>query len=535
MTEDAATVRTALAALRLHAVPPILKASTRAGAHHARRPAHLYSLFPVPCSRYPMIDRAEFTAQAGDGGAGAVSFRREKFVPQGGPDGGDGGQGGSVLVEASEDFSTLQHVRFRRTYRAEDGGRGGNKAMHGKSGHDELLRVPPGTIVQRRLPDGSVETIADLDHAGARCVAAYGGLGGKGNARFASPTNQAPRIAERGQRGQRAEIVLELKLLADVGIVGVPSVGKSSLIAAVSAARPKVAEYPFTTLDPVLGVVELGWTSFVMVDLPGLIEGAHAGAGLGHEFLRHVERTRLLVHLLDASHEDALREFDMINEELALYNPALAARPQIVALNKIDLEAALEHLPPLEAALRARGLEPVALSVATRENVPGLLQRVAQQLEQVRGRRSEGGWAEGGMIAPADDEDVVRPAPPPRPSPISFNSMGEGGRTPDPEAKPDHPSPNALGEGPGEGALPVVRPRPERRYAVQKLRPGQYAVEGRRLAAMAEMLNLSEDEARAEFLRRLTRFGVAAALRRAGVKNGDRVRFGETEITWDFD
>ena len=172
-----------------------------------------------------MIDRAEFTAQAGDGGAGAVSFRREKFVPQGGPDGGDGGQGGSVRIEAREDVSTLQHVRFRRVYRAEDGGRGGGKNMHGKSGHDQRLRVPPGTIVQRRLPDGSLETIADLDRAGARCVAAYGGLGGKGNARFAGPTNQAPRIAERGQRGQRADIVLELKLLADVGIIGVPSVG----------------------------------------------------------------------------------------------------------------------------------------------------------------------------------------------------------------------------------------------------------------------------------------------------------------------
>jgi len=468
-----------------------------------------------------VIDRAEFTAQAGDGGAGAVSFRREKFAPQGGPDGGDGGQGGSVHIVAVENLSTLQHIRFRRVYRAEDGGRGGGKAMHGKSGSDELLRVPPGTIVQRRLPDGLLETIADLDHAGARCVAAYGGLGGKGNARFASSTNQAPRIAERGQRGQRAEIVLELKLLADVGIVGVPSVGKSSLIAAVSAARPKVAEYPFTTLEPVLGVVDLGYTSFVMVDLPGLIEGAHAGAGLGHEFLRHVERTRLLVHLLDASHEDALREFAMISEELALYDPALAERPQIVALNKIDLAAAREHLPALEAALQARGIEPIAISVATREHLPELLRRVAERLEQVRGRRDESGWAEGGVVAPAnpdDEDDVVRPAS--AALPFAHAAGRDGGE---------------LEGGEDEEALPVLRPRPERRYTVQRLQPGRYSVEGRRLAAMAEMLNLSEDEARAEFFRRLTRFGVAAALRRAGVRNGDRVRFGETEITWDFD
>ncbi len=391
--------------------------------------------------------------------------------------------------------------------------------------------MPPGTIVQRRLPDGSLETIADLDRPDARCVAAYGGLGGKGNARFASPTNQAPRIAERGQRGQRAEIVLDLKLLADVGIVGVPSVGKSSLIAAVSAARPKVAEYPFTTLEPVLGVVDLGWTSFVMVDLPGLIEGAHAGAGLGHEFLRHVERTRLLVHLLDASHDDALREYAMINDELALYNPALAERPQIVALNKIDLEAAQEHLPQLEAALRARGVAPIALSVATREHLPELLQRVAEELGALRGRRDGGGWAEGGMVAPENPEDesaVVRPAPPPA-LPLPHGDRGGMGSPQLQEPNRNLPSSNALGEG------AVLRPRGERRFAVQKLRPGRYAVEGRRLAAMAEMLNLAEDEARAEFFRRLTRFGVTAALRRAGVKNGDRVRFGETEITWDFD
>jgi GTP-binding protein len=483
-----------------------------------------------------VIDRAEFTAQAGDGGAGAVSFRREKFVPQGGPDGGDGGQGGSVIIEAREDLSTLQHVRFRRVYRAENGGRGGGNNRHGKSGRDATVPVPPGTIVQRRLPDGSLETIADLDRAGARCVAAYGGLGGKGNARFASPTNQAPRIAERGQRGQRAEIVLDLKLLADVGIIGVPSVGKSSLIAAVSAARPKVAEYPFTTLEPVLGVVDLGWTAFVMVDLPGLIEGAHAGAGLGHEFLRHVERTRLLVHLLDASHDDALREYAMINEELALYNPALAERPQIVALNKIDLEAAQEHLPALEAALRARGVAPIALSVATREHLPELLQRVAQELDALRGRRDDGGWAEGGMIAPEnpDDEDsAVRPAPP-APTPWQDSeSVADAGVPPTLSHRAAIARSGIPQQRGAEAA--VLRPRGERRFAVQKLRPGRYAVEGRRLAAMAEMLNLTEDEARAEFFRRITRFGVTAALRRAGVKNGDRVRFGETEITWDFD
>jgi GTP-binding protein len=452
-----------------------------------------------------VIDRAEVVAVAGDGGAGAVSFRHEKFAPQGGPDGGDGGQGGSVLLEATDDVTTLASLRFRRTYRADSGGRGGAKAMHGKSGVDLVIRVPVGTVVQRRAESGEPETIADLDHPGARVVAAYGGLGGKGNARFTTSTNQAPRIAERGQRGQRAELVLDLKLIADAGIIGVPSVGKSSLISAVSAAQSKIAAYPFTTLEPVLGVVDVGWHTYVMVDLPGLIEGAHVGAGLGHEFLRHVERTRVLVHMLDASREDSLHEFDMINEELALFNADLASRPQIVALNKIDLEEAQAHLPALEAALRERGIEPIAISVATGENVQTLVRRVATLLDEMRGEDS--GWTEGGYAAPAEGESVQA---------LAASTERDGGAE-------------------GDGSLPVVRPRPQRRFEVRRIAPGKFEVEGRRLAALAEMLNLSEDEARAEFFRRLSRFGVVAVLRRAGVRNGDRVRFGPTEVTWDFD
>lgn len=436
-----------------------------------------------------MIDRAEIVAQAGSGGSGASSFRREKFVPRGGPDGGDGGQGGSVLLEAVEDESTLQHLRFRRTYRADSGGDGGGKQMHGRSGEDLVIKVPVGTVVQRRTPAGELETVADLDYAGARAVAVYGGLGGKGNARFASSTNQAPRIAERGQRGQRGELVLELKLIADAGIVGIPSVGKSSLIAAVSAARPKVADYPFTTLEPVLGVVDVGWETFVMVDLPGLIEGAADGLGLGHEFLRHVERTRVLVHMLDASHEDALHDLDMVNRELELFNVELAARPQIVALNKIDLEAAQANLPALTAALQERGITPTLISVATRENVDLLVQQVARLLDSLRSQGQ--GWTEKPPVL--DEEHEL-----------------------------DEHEP-----------LPVLQPQQQRRFEVRRVAQGRYLVEGRRLEAMAEMLNLSQDESRAEFYRRLTRFGVVAALRRAGVENGDRVRFGETEMTWD--
>ena len=441
-----------------------------------------------------VIDRSELIVQAGNGGSGMVSFRHEKFAPQGGPDGGDGGQGGSVLFEASEDYSTLQHLRFRRTHRAEHGGNGASKKMHGRSGEDLVIHVPVGTIVQRRMPGGGLETVADLDQPRARSIAAHGGLGGKGNARFTSSTNQAPRIAERGQHGQRAEIVLELKLIADAGILGVPSVGKSSLISAVSAAQSKAADYPFTTLEPVLGVVDVGWESFVMVDLPGLIEGAHAGSGLGHEFLRHVERTRVLVHLLDASHADALHEMDLVNRELELFNADLARRPQIVVLNKIDLDEARTNLPSLRDELRGRGIEAVETSVATGENVRHLVQQVARLLDSLKVGHSDG-WAESPH--PAGDENAPE-----------FTAQSD---------------------------LPVVQPQPQRRFSVRQAAPGRYEVDGRRLEAMAEMLNLSEDEARAEFYRRLTRFGVVAALRRAGVRPGDRVRFGGTEMTWDLE
>jgi len=444
-----------------------------------------------------VIDRSEIIVRAGDGGSGVVSFRHEKFAPQGGPDGGDGGQGGSVILEATDDYSTLQHLRFRRTYRADSGGNGAAKKMHGRSGEDLVIKVPVGTVVHRRAPDGGLETIADLDHSGDRVVAAYGGLGGKGNARFTTSTNQAPRIAERGQNGLHAELELELKLIADAGILGVPSVGKSSLICAVSAAESRVAEYPFTTLEPVLGVVDVGWESFVMVDLPGLIEGASEGAGLGLDFLRHVERTRVLVHMLDASHADAVHEMDMVNRELELFNADLARRPQIVVLNKIDLAEAGGNLPALEAALRERGVKALPISVATRENVDTLVKMVARLLDSLDRERGSS-WTE---MPPA---------------------IVQAGTSIEPEAD-------------RQADLPVLRPQPQRRFEIRKLKSGSYEVDGRRLAALAEMLNLSQDEARAEFYRRLTRFGVVAALRRAGVQLGDRVRFGPTEMTWDLD
>lgn len=466
-----------------------------------------------------MIDRAEISVRGGDGGAGAVSFRREKYVPFGGPDGGDGGQGGNVVLVATERLSTLDHLRYKRVYRAEAGGKGGPAKMHGRSGDDLVIEVPVGTIVQRRTDSGALELLADLDHDGARIVVAYGGLGGKGNARFATPTNQAPRFAERGQKGQAVDLVLELKLLADAGLVGLPSVGKSSLISAVSAARPKIAPYPFTTLEPVLGVVDVGWETFVLVDLPGLIEGAHEGAGLGHDFLRHVERTRVLVHLLDASRPEPLRDFETINAELRLFNPDLARRPQIVALNKIDLPEAREGLPRLIAALRARGIEPTPISAATGENVDLLMRRVARLLDDLRGGVSaDPGWTE------AAGKPVEREPARAEVAAVATSSAPVGGwEIPD--------APDAMEAGP----LPVLRPRPERRFGVEKVGPGLYRVEARRVATMAEMLDLDHPEARAAFFQRIRRLGIVAALRRAGIQNGDRVQFGAIETVWDFD
>ncbi|MHC4429559.1 MAG: GTPase ObgE, partial [Planctomycetota bacterium] len=294
------------------------------------------------------VDEASITVSGGDGGNGCLSFRREKFIPRGGPDGGDGGDGGSVLLEADPGVSTLLAFRYKREFRAERGrhGQGSNKS--GRSGEDLIIRVPVGTVVA----DGDgLRLLADLSEPGRRWLAARGGHGGRGNARFASSTNRAPRRHEKGRPGERQALRLELKLLADVGLIGFPNVGKSTLISRISAARPKIAEYPFTTLEPQLGVVDRGdYRSFVVADIPGLVEGAHRGAGLGDRFLRHVERCRLLLHLVDATVEDPPIDsrLEGINRELRSYRPELAARPQIVVLTKADA------LHDRDAALRER-------------------------------------------------------------------------------------------------------------------------------------------------------------------------------------
>lgn len=280
------------------------------------------------------IDVARIRVKAGDGGAGAVSFRREKFVPKGGPDGGDGGRGGNVVVRANAHLNTLLDFHFKKTYRAERGAHGQGALKTGKSGKDVVLQVPVGTVV-RDANTGDV--LGDLTHDGDEVIVARGGMGGRGNAAFATPTNQAPRIYEVGEPGEEREIELELKLLADVGLVGFPNAGKSTLISVISSAKPKIADYPFTTLQPNLGIVRVGDRgSFVVADIPGLIEGAHRGKGLGVQFLRHIERTGVLVFLLDATREDLLADYNVLLRELKLFNPDLLTKSRIIAVTKID-------------------------------------------------------------------------------------------------------------------------------------------------------------------------------------------------------
>ncbi len=326
------------------------------------------------------IDTATIRVKAGDGGHGCVSFRREKYVPKGGPDGGNGGKGGDVILVADPHMSTLLDYHYRHVYVAENGrhGEGGNRT--GRSGADLILRVPCGTVV-RDATTG--EILGDLSEPGQRLVVARGGRGGRGNAAFATPTQRAPRIAEPGQPGEERLLELELKLLADIGLVGFPNVGKSTLLATISAARPKIADYPFTTLSPVLGMVRLGPDqSFVVADIPGLIEGAHQGRGLGHHFLRHIERTRVLVFLLEALSEDPESDYLTLLRELEQYNPELLTKSRIICLSKADLLTPEQRYRA--ERLRIEGAAPLLISAVTGEGIPELLSRMWDALQRAR-------------------------------------------------------------------------------------------------------------------------------------------------------
>jgi GTP-binding protein len=415
-------------------------------------------------------DEVRIYVKGGDGGDGAVAFRREKYVPYGGPAGGDGGKGGDVLLYVDTHLNTLYRFSKRRHFKAPRGEHGRGKNQHGAGGGDLRVAVAPGTVVYE---DETRALLGDLTEAGQELVVAQGGRGGRGNARFATSTNQAPRIAEHGEPGQEHWLRLELRLLADVGLVGVPNAGKSTLLAAVTAARPKIAPYPFTTLQPNLGVVVLDpQTEFVLADIPGLIEGASEGKGLGHEFLRHIQRTRVLIHLLDGLSPDPLADFAAINGELDAFGHGLTEKPQIVVLNKMDEPAVRERWPEIQAALKAQGYPAMAISALAREGARELLYRAAQVLAEL------------------------------------------------PEETPSR-------------ELPVFRPEEdERAFTVEREEDG-WRVRGIQIERLAAMTVWNLDEAVRRFQRTLERTGIVAELEDAGVQPGDTVRIGERELVWE--
>ena len=331
------------------------------------------------------IDRVKIHVKAGDGGDGVTAFRREKFVPRGGPSGGDGGVGGDVWIEADEGYNTLLHLRYNPEHKAERGHHGEGSNRHGKNGVDETIKVPVGTQI---FDAESNDLLFDFTEEGQRFRAAKGGKGGWGNQHFATPTRRAPRFHYTGRPGDEKELQLELKLLADVGLVGFPNAGKSTLISVISAAKPKIADYPFTTLEPNLGVVDLGeFKTFVVADVPGLIEGASEGAGLGDRFLRHLERTKLLLHLVDVSSisgRDALEDYEIINRELTNYNPELAARPQFVVATKIDALDEPERLENLRERAKKDGKPFFEISAVTNQGTKQLVSAVAQKLAEIK-------------------------------------------------------------------------------------------------------------------------------------------------------
>lgn len=416
-----------------------------------------------------MIDSISIRAVGGNGGDGCISFRRQKFVPKGGPDGGDGGKGGDVVIVGDDSYSTLLHLKGRKLYRAGRGGHGSGRNRTGRNGEDLEVRVPVGTEVWRREEDGEWRLLADLGE-GDRIVVARGGGGGKGNLRFVSPTNQEPLLAEKGERGEDVEIRLDMKLLADVGIIGKPNAGKSTLLAACSRAHPKIADYPFTTTEPVLGVVETRDRQFTLVEIPGLIEGAHEGVGLGIRFLRHAERTRVVVHLLDGLSQDPYRDYQEIHEEVRQYQPAMAERPQVIAVNKVDITEVRERVEEIRASLERVGRPVFFISAARGEGVHELLGTLLHMLES---------------------------APRPR----------------------------------REGIVASPRRRVRDRVRVER-RDGQFIVESARALRIVERVDMDDYRVRLQLLREFRRLGVARALEAAGIKQGDVIRVGDKELRW---
>ncbi len=422
------------------------------------------------------LDRVKIWVRAGDGGDGAATFRREAHVPRGGPDGGDGGRGGSVFLRVDPGQTTLRDFQYRHHFRAEPGGRGERAKRHGKAGEGLHLAVPPGTAV---LDDARDALLADLVASGQEAMVARGGRGGLGNVHFATAIHRTPKHAQKGEPGEERWLRLELRLIADIGLVGLPNAGKSTLLAALTAARPKIADYPFTTLEPNLGVMELADDDPrrpTIADVPGLIEGASQGAGLGHAFLRHVERTRVLVQVVDGASRDPDWDHGVIRDELAAHDPALLSKPLLVAFNKLDLAAAGEAWP---AFRQARERDGVAVSAVSAETGAGL--------DELRSRLAE--------LLPSAEEL----AEPPEPSGVVVHR------------------PDTMGD----------------RFVIGRDADGAFRIRGRRIERIAVQTDFDVEESAARFQRDLSRMGIDAQLRREGIAPGDTVRIGVVELEWE--
>jgi len=422
------------------------------------------------------IDQVKVYTKGGDGGNGMVAFRREKYVPKGGPAGGDGGHGADVIFEVEEGLRTLMDFRYQRHFKAPRGEHGMSKNQHGRNAEDMVVKVPPGTVVK---DDDTGETIADLVQHGQRAVITKGGRGGRGNSRFATPANPAPELSEKGEPGQERYIVMELKLLADVGLVGFPSVGKSTLLSVVSAAKPKIAAYHFTTIVPNLGMVETGdGRSFVMADLPGLIQGAHEGVGLGHQFLRHIERTRVIVHVIDMSGiegRDPYEDYLTINEELKQYNLRLTERPQIIVANKMDMPDAEENLKIFKEKIQ-EDYPIFPISAVTQQGLSELLYAIADKVETT----SE---------FPIHEEEET-----------------------------------------GIHRVLYKHEEEEKEFEITRDPDGTFVVGGAKIERLFKMTDFSREDSARRFARQLRSYGVDDALRERGAKNGDTIRLIKYEF-----
>lgn len=433
----------------------------------------------------PLVDTARIFVRSGKGGNGSTHFRREKYVPKGGPDGGDGGRGGDVILRVKDNLNSLLPFIYVHKYEARDGGPGTGQKKFGKAGESIYVDVPPGTVV---FLDDTGEQVADLTEPGEEFVIAKGGRGGLGNVHFKSSTRQAPRIAELGEPGEEYWLRLELRLIADVGLVGLPNAGKSTLLASSTRARPKIADYPFTTLQPNLGVVEVGGQggeSFVMADIPGLIEGAAAGHGLGHEFLRHVRRTKLLVHVLDASGglegRNPLDDFRKINAELFEFDPEMARKPMVVALNKVDLVEARDNLSMLKDALGQENYALFEISAATGEGVTALHRELASRMRQIR---------------ESEAEEKRMQAEKPRRRVYTIGDVDE------------------------------------RAWEIARVEQDRFVVSGVGIERFTKMTNFDQWESAERFQRVLDRAGINDELSKMGIEEGDTVQIGDFEMAW---